>query len=163
MSNSLHGRQLPRDVILNSMETVHVNAIVKAVADWALRREDIRAMALVGSWARGDPHQGSDVDLLLLTDRADEYRNCQKWLAEIDLESAGYGVASREVATYGVAWSCHVAMSPNEMLELTFARRSWARADTVDEGTRCVVKDAFRVIFDKDGTLTKLVSVVISN
>jgi uncharacterized protein len=144
------------------MKSVEANAIVSAVADWAICREDIRAMALVGSWARGDPHQGSDVDLLLLSDRADEYRDRQPWLAEIDFESAGYSIASSNDASYGVVWSCHIAMSPTAMVELTFARPSWAQADTVDAGTRRVVKDAFQIIFDKDGVLAKLVSVVMS-
>jgi hypothetical protein len=144
------------------MKAADANAIVSAVADWAICREDIRAMALVGSWARGDPHQESDVDLLLISDRADEYRARQEWLAEIDFESAGYGVASSKDASYGVVWSCHVAMLPTAMVELTFARRSWAQADTVDAGTRRVVKDAFRIIIDKDRTLAELVSVVMA-
>jgi predicted nucleotidyltransferase len=61
----------PKADIRQLMRFADVDAIVRAVADWALHREDIRAMAIVGSWARGDPHQGSDVDLLLLSDRAD--------------------------------------------------------------------------------------------
>jgi hypothetical protein len=55
-----------------------------------------------------------------------------KWLAEIDLESAGFRIASSEDASYGVVWSCHIALSPAGKAELTFAPRSWARADTVD-------------------------------
>jgi predicted nucleotidyltransferase len=57
------------------MKAADAIAITSVVADWALRREDIRAAALIGSWARGDPQQGSDIDLLLLSDRADEYRH----------------------------------------------------------------------------------------
>jgi len=144
------------------MQTVDVDAIVRAVANWALRREDIRAMALVGSWARGNPHQGSDVDLLLLSDRVDEYRHRQKWLAEIDLESAGFGIASSEDESYGVVWSFHIALVPSGKAELTFAPFSWARAGEVDAGTLHIVKDAFHIIFDKDEILTKLVAAVIS-
>jgi uncharacterized protein len=144
------------------MQTVDVDAIVSAVADWALHREDIRAMALVGSWARGNPHQRSDVDLLLLSDRADEYRHRQKWLAEIDLESAGFGIASSEDESYGVVWSFHIALVPAGKAELTFAPLSWAGAGEVDAGTLHIVKDAFQIIFDKDEILTKLVAAVIS-
>ena len=135
---------------------------MNAVADWAICREDIRAMALVGSWARGNAHHGSDIDLLLISDRADEYRARQEWLSEIDFGRAGYGVASSQDASYGVVWSCHIAMLPSAMVELTFARRSWAQSDEVDAGTRRVVKDAFHIIFDKDGTLADLVSVVMA-
>lgn len=144
------------------MDPINVDAIVGAVAHWSLKREDIRALALVGSWARGDARQGSDVDLVLLSDRADEYRHRQEWIAEIEFESAGYRVASSEDATYGVVWSCHIALVPNGAAELTFAPCSWARADIVDAGTRRVVKDAFRIIVDKGGMLANLVAVVMS-
>jgi len=54
------------------MKTAEANAIVSAVTGWAIERGDICAMALVGSWARGNPRQDSDIDLLLLSDRAHE-------------------------------------------------------------------------------------------
>lgn len=70
------------------MNTADANAIVRMVADWAANREDIRAMALIGSWARGDPQQGSDIDLLLLSDRGVDYRLRWEWLPEIPFEGA---------------------------------------------------------------------------
>jgi uncharacterized protein len=148
--------------ILDSMKATNVDSIVSALAGWALHHEDTRAMALIGSWARGDAHQASDVDLLLLSDCAHEYRRCQKWITEIDFDSAGYRVASWEDASYGLVWSCHIGLLPPGKVELTFAPRSWARTDTVDVGTRRVVKDAFRIIFDKDEMLAKLVAIVMS-
>jgi uncharacterized protein len=68
------------------MKTADANAIVRMVADWTVDHEDIRALALIGSWARGDPHEESDIDLLLLSDRAAEYRLRWEWLAEISFE-----------------------------------------------------------------------------
>jgi hypothetical protein len=50
---------------------------------------------------------------------------------------------------------------PTAEVELTFAECSWAQTEPVDEGTRGVVKDAFRIIFDKDG-LCKLIAAVMS-
>jgi uncharacterized protein len=150
------------DGSLELMEAGAANAIVNAVTAWALAHEDIRAMALVGSWARGNPHQDSDVDLLLLSDRADEYRRRREWLTEIDFEGVGYRVASAEDASYGVVWSRHATLVPIAKVELTFASYSWARIDPVDVGTRGVVRDAFRVIFDKDRILAPLIDAVVS-
>jgi uncharacterized protein len=144
------------------MKTADVDPIVRAVAGWAFHHEDIHAMALIGSWAKGDAHQASDIDLLLLSDCAHEYRRCQEWITEIDFESAGCRVASWEDASYGLVWSRHIVLLPPGKVELTFAPRSWARTDIVDAGTRRVVKDAFRIIFDKDEMLTKLVAIVMS-
>lgn len=144
------------------MKETDANSIVSAVTAWALAHDDIRAMALVGSWARGDPHQGSDVDLLLLSERADSHRRRRKWLTEINFEGLGYRVVSAENASYGVVWSRHVTLLPVGKVELTFARCSWARIDPVDAGTRRVVSDAFRVIFDKDRILATLVDAMMS-
>ena len=143
------------------MKAADADAIVRAVAYWAMGREDIRAMALVGSWARGDPHEGSDVDLLLLSDRADEYRHRRQWLREIDFEGTGYRIQSSEDAIYGVVWSRHLALRPTARVELTFAKRSWARIDPIDGGTLGIIKDAFRIIVDKDGVLTSLLKAVM--
>jgi predicted nucleotidyltransferase len=144
------------------MKITEANAIVSAVTSWAIRRGDIRAMALVGSWARGNPNQLSDIDLLLLSDWVHEYRRCQEWPTEIDFAGAGYRFNSSESATYGVVWSRHVHLLPAAEVELTFAECSWAQTEPVDDGTRGVVKDAFRIIFDKDQMLSKLITAVMS-
>jgi predicted nucleotidyltransferase len=146
---------------LEVMEITEANAIVSAVTNWAAKRSDIRAMALVGSWARGNPHRISDIDLLLLSDRVDEYRCSQEWLTEIDFGGAGYRLDSSESATYGVVWSRHVHLLPAAEVELAFSECSWAQSEPVDCGTRGVVKDAFQIIFDKDGMLSKLISAVM--
>jgi hypothetical protein len=41
-------------------------------------------MVLVGSWARGNPHQVRDIDLFFLSDLANEYRRRREWLTEMD-------------------------------------------------------------------------------
>jgi hypothetical protein len=147
---------------LKLITLTEANAIVSAVTSWAIKRGDIRAMALVGSWARGNQGQVSDIDLLLLSDCAHEYRHSQEWFTEIDFGGAGYRLSSSESANYGVVWSRHMHLLPAAEVELTFAKCSWARTDPVDGGTRGVVKDAFWIIFDKDATLAKLVDAVMS-
>jgi len=144
------------------MRRAEVNAIIGAVARWAIERDDIRALALAGSWARGNPRQASDIDLLLLSDRAHDYRGRRKWLSEINFRDAGYRQQSSESAIYGVVWSRHIHLLPAVELELTFAPCSWAKTDPVDEGTQGLVKDAFRIIFDRDGILARLVAAVAS-
>jgi uncharacterized protein len=144
------------------MQATEADAIVSAVARWAIERADIRAMALIGSWARGTPRHTSDIDLLLLSDRVHDYRRRQEWLTEIDLADAGYRLHSRESASYGAVWSLHLHLLPAAEVELGFAACSWARTEPVDDGTRSVVKDALRIIFDKDAMLSKLMAAVRS-
>jgi uncharacterized protein len=147
---------------LELMKLAEANAIVTAVSSWATKRGDIRAMALVGSWARGNQGQASDIDLLLLSDRADEYRHSQEWLAEIDFRGTGYRLNSSESANYGVVCSRHIHLLPAAEVELTFAGCCWAQTEPIDDGTRSMVKDAFQIIFDKDGMLSTLIAAVMS-
>ena len=121
-------------------------AIIDAVASWAARRDDIRALALVGSWARGDEREDSDVDLLLLTERADAYGAETEWLAGIDLAGTGHRVRSWKDAAYGVIHSWHIELVPAADVELSFARCAWAATGPVDEGTCGVVRAGFRII-----------------
>ena len=44
-----------------------VVAVLRRVAAWAAKRPDIVAVVLVGSYARGRPGMGSDVDLVVVT------------------------------------------------------------------------------------------------
>jgi hypothetical protein len=149
-------------LIFELMKSAEADAVINTVTHWATKCDDIRAMALLGSWARGNPRQTSDVDLLFLTDQTKKYRHRRKWLSEIACRTAGYTVQSSDCAAYGDVWSLHVHLLPTAEVELTFANCSWAKTDPIDSGTRRVVKDAFRIIFDKDGILAKLADAVMS-
>lgn len=142
------------------MQPGGARAIVAAVAGWAFERDDIRAVALVGSWARDNPRLASDIDLLLLSDQASEYGQSLTWLTEIKFGNAGYRLQSSDSARYGVVWSWHIHLLPIAELELTFASCSWASIDPVDRDTRGVVTDAFRIVLDKEGILRRLVDTV---
>jgi predicted nucleotidyltransferase len=145
------------DAILSGMTIAEAEALIGAVANWAVKRDDIRALALVGSWARGRPRRSSDLDLLLLSERAASYRGRRRWLREIDFGKAGFRPSSSASASYGVVWSLHLRLHPPADVELTFADCAWANTSPIDNGTRSVMTDGFRIIFDKDGTLARLV------
>ena len=93
------------------MIAADAEALVAAVADWASKREDIRALALVGSWARGNPRPTSDLDILLLSDLARNYQR-GTWLDEMKFDKAGFRVRSSLSASYGAVWSAHVQLEP---------------------------------------------------
>ena len=54
--------------------------IIRSVADWAARQEDIVGVAVVGSWARNNPRMDSDVDLVILTDGKERYLSDSSWV-----------------------------------------------------------------------------------
>jgi hypothetical protein len=55
-----------------------------------------------------------------------------------------------------------VHLLPAAYVELTFAKCAWPSVDPIDNGTRVVVKNAFQIVFDRDGILAKLVNAVMA-
>ena len=117
------------------------------------------ALALAGSWARGTARPDSDLDLLVLAHNPEQYRTGPHWLDQIALPPPFRVLSSKWVA-YGVVWSCHVALNPAGEIELGFGALNWASTDPVDAGSRGVIRDGFRVIVDKDGSLQRVVEAV---
>ncbi len=66
------------------------------VSVWSDRQPDIKGVAVVGSWARGDATMGSDIDVVILTTVRDDYVAFDHWVR------AAVGVAAEVVRT--VAW-----------------------------------------------------------
>ena len=69
-------------------------------------RRDILALALVGSWARGEARTNSDIDLMFLTEQPLLFRKNAAWLKEIDWDDRQ--IERWEDKDYGAVWSRHV-------------------------------------------------------
>jgi len=129
--------------------------LIEIVTDWARHAEDVRAVALVGSWARGEARADSDLDLVVLAIEPQAYQGERLPLPEL----AGFRVAERRQVRYGVVTSQVLTLEPPAEMELTFADLTWARTDPVDLGTASVVRGGFKVLIDKDGLLGRLAAV----
>jgi hypothetical protein len=57
---------------------------------------------------------------------------------------------------YGAVWSRHILLHSGQRIELSFGARSWASLSPLDPGTRYVVQDAFKVLYDPEGMLGRL-------
>ena len=97
---------------LELMKPAVADAIVSAISRWAIKRSDIRAMALVGSWALGNQGQVSDIDLLLLSDCAHEYRHSEEWLTEIDFRGSGYRLSRVRAKLRRCLVAAHTSAAP---------------------------------------------------
>jgi hypothetical protein len=136
------------------------DALIDAVRVWLECRNDLRALALAGSWARGNPKPSSDLDLIIVASDPEEYQSPDEWLCDIPLATAAFEIDRYATRMYGCVWSCHVFLKPDAQVELTFAAPAWANIDPSDPGTKSVVADAFRIIVDKDGALQRLFAMV---
>lgn len=129
--------------------------ILEIVVDWAKTRDDIRGVVLVGSHARGEARSNSDIDLVLLADHPEGFRSAN-WPTIIDWSRAGVQVRNCVDEEYGAVWCRRIWLEPEGELEVGFAPLSWADVSPVDEGTKRVVRDGCRILYDPDGVLQRL-------
>jgi uncharacterized protein len=62
--------------------TGDIEQFLRELAEWASAREDILAVALIGSHARGEARKDSDVDLILLVENPEKYFTDEDWSAQ---------------------------------------------------------------------------------
>lgn len=126
-----------------------VARVIAAVEWWARERQEIRAVALVGSWARGEATMASDVDLVILTDAAG-FEDPDWW----SFVGAGQLVRTE---SWGAASEHRVRLTSGLEVELGVADVFWADTDPVDPGTVAVIRDGVDVVFDPDERLRRLI------
>ncbi|HEV2813878.1 MAG TPA: aminoglycoside 6-adenylyltransferase [Solirubrobacteraceae bacterium] len=129
-----------------------LTAVLDRVVAWAAARPDVRGVALVGSHARDEARDDSDLDLVLLCERPSELVEDDAWAREL----GGTIVATRE---WGVVTERRVSLGDAlPELDAGVAALSWAHTDPVDPGTARVARDGLRALHDPDERLRRLLS-----
>jgi predicted nucleotidyltransferase len=128
-----------------------VREVVDRVTRWAVSRSDVAGLLLVGSYARGAARPESDVDLVLLVTEPSQYAEGDAWGRELAL-----GEVVRVRAWGPMTEWRHVTLSGLEV-EVGIGPADWARTDPVDAGTRRVVADGARLLYDPAGMLAGLI------
>jgi uncharacterized protein len=131
-----------------------IDVLLKRVGTWAVKRDDIYAVALVGSWARGDADETSDIDLVLLTDSPETYVSGEAWTEDLGATSI------LRTRSWGAVTERRFALPSGLEVDVAIASPSWATTTPVDPGTARVISDGIRVVFDPAGALARLVEVV---
>lgn len=114
---------------------------------WSSKRKDIRAVGLVGSYARDMAIEASDVDLVIIAEKPQEYLTNTEWTRVFGI------VITKEVEEYGKLTSLRVWYESGLEVEYGFTTRDWAKAP-LDEGTKQVIDDGMRVLFEKEVLLS---------
>ena len=114
---------------------------------WSTRRKDIRAAALVGSYARQEMEKDSDVDLVIITETPQRYITNTEWIRVF-----GRPIA-KKVEEYGKLTSLRVWYESGLEIEYGFTNREWVQSP-LDEGTQKVIDDGLRVLFEKEKLLS---------
>jgi predicted nucleotidyltransferase len=120
---------------------------------WASERDDVRALVLVGSFARGEARPDSDLDVVLVTNNQHAYLDNTDWV------SAFGRVGRVELEPYGTVTSVRAFYDDGLEIEFGIAPASWA-AKPFDAGTEQVARQGIVVLLDRDGHATDLANAV---
>jgi len=151
--NRRRGRPLaePPRFATDFIERLHeVEAFVSTASQWAKRRSDVVGLGVAGSWARGTARTDSDVDLILLTSEPRLYTEREDWTVDL----GAIGVIRRR--RWGAVTERRLILPNRLEIEVGVGLPSWASIDPLDPGTRDVVTDGFRVLYDRHGSLAAL-------
>ena len=127
----------------------NVSAFLDTFINWAGRQSEIKAVALVGSYARDAATEGSDVDLVILTTSVDRYLRDLSWVSVF-----GETTECQE-QDYGRVISVRAFYKSGLEVEYGFTAPDWAEAP-IDAGTLKVVTDGMKVLYDPHGIIGKM-------
>ncbi len=125
-----------------------------AVLDqWAHANNDIRGVAIVGSYARQAQHAESDVDVTLLTGAVERYAEDTQWLKTLFPDATNL-----RVEHWGPVIALRFWLQDLE-IEFNLTPLHWSNVP-VDPGTANVVNGGLTIVKDTDGVLQRLVDAV---
>jgi len=128
-----------------------VEGFLSTVVQWASAHPDIVAVALVGSYAKGAEKPTSDVDLVILTACPQQYLQAEDWATEFGQ------VTGHAIEDWGKVTSLRIWYESGIEVEFAITTPEWV-AHPLDEGTRRVISDGMRILYDRDGYLAAAVS-----
>jgi predicted nucleotidyltransferase len=134
---------------LSEARVAEVRTVIERLTAYATSRDEVRGLVLVGSWARRAARMDSDVDVVVLAAEPAALP-AEVWL---DLLAAGRVVRRQ---WWGPLDEIRVALPSGLEVEVGIVPLSWAATDPVDPGTRRVISDGHRVLYDPDGLLGRL-------
>lgn len=147
----LHGGRFAEPAGVSPEREAEMRRAVDRVTRWAANRSDVVGLLLVGASARGAARPDPDLDLVVLSTTPARYAEDDVWTREPALGEA-IRVQGRGPL---IAWRCLTGSGLE--VEVGVGSAHWARTDPVDAGTRRVVTDGARTLYDPAGILGALI------
>jgi predicted nucleotidyltransferase len=126
----------------------HIREFLDAFVGWASAREEVQGIALVGSYARGEAGDDSDIDLVLLTRDPSQYVDDLAWIERFG------AVEKQQAEDYVKLISIRVWYENKLEVEYGITHPDWA-AVPLDAGTARVLRDGFMVLFERGNLLSQ--------
>jgi len=128
-----------------------VELLLERARDWASSRADVAAVALVGSWVRGEEGLDSDVDLIVLTDDPPAYTQEEDWIGAL-----APGASLVRTGDWVAIVERRLRLPSGLEVDVGVGRPTWAAVAPVDPGTQRVLRDGLRIVHDPRGLLAAL-------
>jgi hypothetical protein len=132
-----------------------VESLLERAASWGATRDDVAAVALVGSWGSDAARPDSDVDLVVLTDDPAGYVERDDWV-----EGLCPGAKLVRTGDWVAIVERRLRLASGLEVVVGIGHPSWAEASPIDPGTRRVVRDGMRALYDPRGLLAALQATV---
>ena len=132
-----------------------VSAFLESFSRWAAAQTDVKAAALVGSYARDAATEGSDVDLLILVSDVANYIRDQSWVTVFG------EVTECMEEDWGKVISVRAFYKDGLEVEYSFSTPDWADMP-VDAGSFRVVSDGMKILYDRMSILSNVQREVLS-
>jgi predicted nucleotidyltransferase len=126
----------------------HIRDFLDAFVDWASAQDDMQAIALVGSYARGTAKDDSDIDLVILTNQPQRYLDDLKWTERFGI------IKKHQTEDYGKLTSLRVWYQNGVEVEYGITTPAWA-ATPLDAGTREMILGGMIVLFERGMLLSR--------
>jgi predicted nucleotidyltransferase len=120
-----------------------VNLLLENFKEWSQQQTHIKGVAIVGSFARGDFHSNSDVDLTIISTN-------KNLTLEIIKNDFSFGnIESSTLEEWGILTSLRIFYDNGLEVEYGVVTDQWVK-EPLDEGTKNVVKNGFKVVTEKE-------------
>lgn len=124
--------------------------LLRRTSQWAHISTNVRAVAVVGSWARGEQRMDSDVDLVIVVNDVEPFLHDDAWIGPLG------GTAMVRTQQWGLSYERRFALPSRLEVEAGFVTGEWTRTNPVDAGTRRVVTGGMDIVYDPHGILAAL-------
>jgi predicted nucleotidyltransferase len=121
--------------------------------EWSGHQNDIKGVGVVGSYARGDYHSKSDVDLVIIS------KNKASTLNIIKSDFHFSSIKSCLLEEWGILTSLRVFYDNGLEVEYGAVTDQWVM-EPLDEGTKNVVKNGFKILTEKENIFNGIVKYV---
>lgn len=129
-----------------------VERFLASLVAFAEARDDVRAVALVGSRARGVARPDSDVDVVMLSTEPETYTDGDDWIRRFP------GATLLATRRWGALRERRLLLGNGIEVDFGVACPSWASTQPLDPGTAQVARDGLVVLHDRDGLLAQVVA-----